>query len=284
LGEGLAEMLVTELAKINKFQMLESTKLNALIDEINLGEAGFVAKEEKVDKGGFAGADFAFIGKVTRFGSKEQGVGLGGFATGGLGNLGVNRKKSDVRIDWRLVDIATRKILKTGSGEAEQTGMGFDIGVGVGGHGGNIGYQNKEFMNSALGRATVKALTNIVDQVSRLELPASGRKAQKETQVKVETAAIEARVKEVKSIAGKVVAVSGKNSIIVSLGSSHGVKAGDKLRLYRTEEIRDDKGEVMFAEEKEIGELVVVVAQDERSKARFDGSMEVKTGWIVRQK
>src|SRR5437867_3659222 len=68
LGEGLAEMLVTELSKINKFEVLESTAMKELLDEVNLGEAGYVGKDEKVDKGGFKGADFLFVGKVTRFG------------------------------------------------------------------------------------------------------------------------------------------------------------------------------------------------------------------------
>src|SRR5262245_30569928 len=63
LGEGLAEMLTTELTKINKFQVLENTKLDVLVDEIKLGEAGFVNAAEKVDKGGFVGADFMFSGR-----------------------------------------------------------------------------------------------------------------------------------------------------------------------------------------------------------------------------
>ena len=68
LGEGLAEMLITELTKLNKFDVLESTALPELVNEIHLGEAGYVGEGEKVDKGGFAGADFMFRGKVTRFG------------------------------------------------------------------------------------------------------------------------------------------------------------------------------------------------------------------------
>src|SRR5207249_11290968 len=80
LGEGLAEMLTTELGKLGKFDVLESTALPELVKEIGLGEQGFVAEGEKVEKGGFAGADFMFRGKVTRFGSQQKGLDLGGFA------------------------------------------------------------------------------------------------------------------------------------------------------------------------------------------------------------
>ena len=58
MGEGLCEMLITELGKLNKFQVLESTQLGALKDEIKMGEDGWVDQAEKVDKGGFAAADF----------------------------------------------------------------------------------------------------------------------------------------------------------------------------------------------------------------------------------
>ena len=88
LGEGLAEMLVTEVTRLGRFEVLESTALKDLVDEIRLGESGYVGEKEKVDKGGFAGADFMLRGKVTRFGNKSQDVGLGGFVPGSLGNLG----------------------------------------------------------------------------------------------------------------------------------------------------------------------------------------------------
>ena len=129
MGEGLGEMLTTELGKINKFQMLEINQLGDLKNEINMGADGWVDQSQKVDKGGFAAADFMFTAKVTRFGNKESHIGLGGFVPGNLGNLGVHQTVADVRIDWRLVDVATRKIVKTGSSSAQQKGGGFDVGV-----------------------------------------------------------------------------------------------------------------------------------------------------------
>src|SRR6266853_6392637 len=162
LGEGLAEMLVTEITRINKFQVLESTALRDLANEIHLGEDGYVGDDEKVQKGGWAGADFMFRGKVTRFGSKEQGVGVGGFVNDSLGNLGVKLFVADVRIDWRLVDVYSRKIIKSGQVTATQKGAAFDLGLAVKGSGGAIGFENRDFMNSALGKATARAVTNLV--------------------------------------------------------------------------------------------------------------------------
>lgn len=280
LGAGLAEMLVTELGKINKFTMLENSKLGVLKDEIKLGEDGFVAADEKVEKGGWAGADFMFTATVTQFGNKETKLNLGGFVPGNIGKLGVRQGVSNVRIDWRLVDAANRKVIKTGSSAGEQKGMGFDVSANIRGSGGGIGFDNKEFMDSALGKATVAALAGIVSEVTATTLPASGRQKQKGAAAGAQAAAVAA----VKATPGKVLALAGKDSVIVSLGSKQGFKVGDKLSLYETVDTKDDKGEVVFTDEKLVGEVTLQSVQEERSKASCDASLGAKVGWVVKSK
>jgi curli biogenesis system outer membrane secretion channel CsgG len=280
VGSGLAEMLVTELGKINKFTMLENSQLDALKDEMKLGDDGFVSADEKVEKGGWAGADFMFTAKVTQFGNKESKVNLGGFVPGSFGNLGVRQGVSNVRIDWRLVDAATRKIVKTGAATGEQKGTSFSVGTSVNGRGGGIGFDNKEFMDSALGKATVKALADIVSEVSVTTLPESGRQKQKGSAAGKQAAAAAA----LKAAPGKVIAVAGKGALIVSLGGKQGFKAGDTLNLYETVDTKDDKGEVVFTEEKLVGEVTIQSVQDERSKASCEASLNVKAGWVVKVK
>src|ERR1017187_9357077 len=101
MGEGLGKMLTTELGKINKFQMLEINQIGDLKNEINMGADGWVDQAQKVDKGGFAAADFMFTAKVTAFGNKRSHIGLGGFAPSGLGNLGLHQTEGDARSDSR---------------------------------------------------------------------------------------------------------------------------------------------------------------------------------------
>lgn len=284
MGEGLCEMLITELGKLNKFQVLETTQLGALKDEIKMGEDGWVEQSEKVEKGGFAAADFMFTAKVTRFGNKETKVGLGGFVPGSLGSLGVKQTTADVRIDWRLVDAANRKIIKTGSSTAAQKGVGFNVGVNVTGHGGGIGFDNKEFMESALGKATVTALKQITAEVSPMTLPESGRQKQKASQANQQTANANANAQALHATPGKVLAVVGKDALVVSLGSNQGFKAGDKLDLYETVDTKDASGAVVFTEEKLVGEVVLQSVQADRSKASYSGSVELKAGWAVKAK
>ena len=79
-------------------------------------------------------------------------------------------------------------------------------------------------------------------------------------------------------------AVPGKDSVIVSLGSKQGFKAGDKLDLYEVTDIKDDKGAVVFSDEKLVGEVTLQNVQDDRSKASYSGDRDVKSGWNVKAK
>jgi curli biogenesis system outer membrane secretion channel CsgG len=284
MGEGLSEMLITELGKMNKFQVLESTQLGALKDEIQMGQDGWVEQSQKVEKGGWSAADFMFSGKVTRFGNKETKVGLGGFVPGSLGGLGVKQTVADVRIDWRLVDTFNRKVIKTGSSTASQKGMGFNVGVGVQGHGGGIGFDNKEFMDSALGKATVTALKQITDELGPTPLPESGRHKQKAGAAAQQSAAASSAAAALRATPGKVLAAVGKDAVIVSLGSNQGFKSGDKLNLYETVDTKDANGAVVFSEEKLVGEVILQTVQEDRSKASYSGNLEVKAGWTVKTK
>jgi curli biogenesis system outer membrane secretion channel CsgG len=280
MGAGLGEMLTTELGNANKFQMLEINDLGDLKNEINMGADGWVDQSQKVDKGGFAAADFMFTAKVTRFGNKESHIGLGGFAPGGFGNLGLHQTTADVRIDWRLVDVATRKIIKTGSATATEKGGGFDVGSNVGGNGGNISMGNHEFMDSALGHATEKTLAQIIADVQGTTLPVSGRAKQKAGLAAQADAATEA----LRHTPGKILAVASKDTIIISLGSKQGFKEGDKLNLFQTNDVKDDKGNVVFTDEKLVGEITLSGVQEEKSRASYAGDAPVQQGWTVKAK
>src|SRR5438552_7092593 len=75
MGEGLAQMLITEMSSLPNFKVLESVALEDLRAERALGESGEVSEAESVKKGQWKGADYTFKSTVTRFGSKENNFG-----------------------------------------------------------------------------------------------------------------------------------------------------------------------------------------------------------------
>ena len=128
-------------------------------------------------------------------------------------------------------------------------------------------------MNSALGKATAKAITDLIKQLDAANLPEAGRV----TKVKTATEAL-------KHMPGKVLAVAGKDTIIVSLGSKQGLKTGDTLELYQPSDVLDDKSNVVFTDEKLIGEITLQSVQDDKSRAAYAGDALVQQGWTVKAK
>src|SRR5882762_9912890 len=180
MGDGSAQMMITELNKLDNVKVLESVALDDLRTERHLGENGEVAADEAVKKGQWKGADYTFKSVVTRFGSKESNYGGGGAPVPGRGILGglagsfsVKKSENEVQIDWRIVDNATREVVKGASGSAVgmEKGGGFNFGS-WGGHG---FAGDREFMDSALGKATVKAIAQIIEAVKPIQLAAGGR-------------------------------------------------------------------------------------------------------------
>jgi hypothetical protein len=189
-----------------------------------------------------------------------------------------------VAIDWRLVDAYTRKVIKSGRAEASHKGSSFDVGTSVNGHGGNIGFGNSEFMSSALGKAAAQAVTNLTLDLVNVDLPESGRHLYQAKKAAEAQAAAQALATVAHLTPGKVLAAINRNTLIISIGAKQGLKAGDKLNIFEVVDTKDDKGAVVYSEEKPAGEITLESVQDEKSKATYDGTADVKTGWIVRAK
>src|SRR6266403_1404768 len=172
MGEGLAQMMITELGNLPNFKVLESVALDDLRAERALGDSGEVSQAESVKKGQWKGADYTFKTVVTRFGAKENSFG-GGSWVPGVPRFAVKTSENEVQIDWRIIDNATREVVPGASGRAsgKEKGTSFNFSSWTGGGFNN----NREFRDSALGKATMKAIAEIVEQVKKLEVGPGGR-------------------------------------------------------------------------------------------------------------
>src|SRR6266478_5591256 len=122
MGEGLAQMMITELGNLPNFKVLESVALEDLRAERALGDSGEVSQAESVKKGQWKGADYTFKSTVTRFGAKENNFGGSGVRLPvpfvGGGGFSVKKTEHEVQIDWRIIDNASREIVQGASGRA----------------------------------------------------------------------------------------------------------------------------------------------------------------------
>jgi len=278
IGKGLADMMITELTKLPNLQVLESVALDDLREERALGEKGEVSEAESVKKGNWKGADYTFKTTVTRFGSKDSSYGGGGFrlpVPGGFGGFKVNNHEHEVQIDWRIIDNSTRTVLKSDRAVGMEKGGGFSF-AGFGDSGFS---NNREFMDSALGKATMKAIAQIVDQLKAWEAPAkSGRDEAAAGQLAEVAKKDASALAEKRRVKGEVLLVED-GKIVVSLGTQNGMQKGDKVKIYKAVEKKNKAGKVIATEYQMISEVELNKVQKDRSWAPYSGNPAIEEGW-----
>ena len=276
MGEGLAQMIITEMANLPNFKVLESVALEDLRAERALGESGEVAQSESVKKGQWKGADYTFKSTVTRFGSKDSSFGGGGipvptpFGIGG-GHFAVKKSENEVQIDWRIIDNTSREIVSGATGRAVgvEKGTGFNFGA-LGGS----GFSNsREFMDSALGKATMKALAQIVDRVKTLNVGPGARTLNNQAEAAQNSAAI-------RNVKGVVKMVDGPE-IWVSLGAGNGFGKGDKIKIYQPVEKKNKKGEVVATTYEPVAEIILTKVQKDKSMGTYTGSAKIEEDFVA---
>jgi len=273
MGEGLAQMLITELTKLTNFKVLESVALDDLRAERALGESGEVSQSESVKKGQWKGADYTFKSTVTRFGGKENTYGggprIGPF--GGFGGFAVRNTENEVQIDWRIIDNASREVVQGAVGRADgiERGSSFNF-ASFGGGGFN---NNREFMDSALGKATMKALAQITEKVATLNVGPGARTLNAATEAVAASAAL-------KNVKGVVKLVEGKE-VWVSLGANNGFSKGDKIKIYKPVEKKNKKGEVVATTYESVTEIILTRVQKDKSMGQNTSGAEVNEDWAA---
>lgn len=123
LGTAAADILVTELARTNRFVLIERAELERLLMEQKLGLTGAVDPVTAAQMGKILGAAAMVVGSVSQFGVKTEGSDLLITAS--------KRQIAEATVDARIIDVETARILhaETGVGEAK-TSSGTFLGMG----------------------------------------------------------------------------------------------------------------------------------------------------------
>ena len=128
-------------------------------------------------------------------------------------------------------------------------------------------------MDSALGKATMKALADIVAKVGVLQVAPGTRAQQAETEAAAGSAAL-------RNIKGVVKMVEGKE-IWVSLGSNNGFAKGDKVKIYKPVEKKNKKGEVVATTYESVGEIILTKVQKDKSMGEYAGAAQISEDWAA---
>jgi len=252
IGEGMAEMLTTELMKTGRFVVIERQALQDVVDEQKLGQSGLVQKETASKIGQILGAQIVIRGIVSEFEQNESGGGKG-ISLFGV-SVGSKSSNAHVAVDIRLIDTTTGQILYSHNAAGKAESSGLSIGVDVQG----VGFASDDFKKTPIGQATRQAIHNAVKFIV-------------DTMEKVPFSA-----KVIKSDAGKV---------YINAGSTMNINPGLKFNAFSVgEEIVDpDTGLKLGSEEKLIGVIEVRDVKDKFSIGfPLPGCGQLKRGDVLR--
>ncbi len=175
IGKGVADLIVDALIDDGSFRVFERKQLEAVMSEQDLANsdradpsAATVAKLGKIK-----GVKYLVVGSITKFGTENKGMKVGGGGWGGglLGGAKVGTSKgiATVALTVRMIDTSTSEIMLSAKGEGQSKRSGLMLGGGAGkwggGGAGEISMGSSDFRETILGEAVDAAVKNVVAQI-----------------------------------------------------------------------------------------------------------------------
>lgn len=236
IGEGLAEILTTELVRSGQFIVVERQSVADVVGEQALGQSGLIRRETAAPTGQMLGAQYTIRGAITEFDEAASGGGAG-IQTRNLALEG-RKQNAHVAIDLRLIDNASGQIVASHNISKAAPAAGGALSV----QGRNVMFGGDVFYQTPIGQATraaiQEALQFVVARTPRLSGPRSF----------------------------SVVKVEGTTAYI-NAGANANVRVGDILQVFsRNEELTDpETGLKLGAVERAIGSIQVREVQEQFS-------------------
>lgn len=223
VGDGISDMVITELVKSGKYRVIERTEIDALLSEQSLGASGIVTAESAAEIGKMLGVEVAVFGAVTEFGYKKDDTNV---RVQGIG-LGLGKQSAVAGVDIRMVNTSTGEILVAENVRRSKTGMAPKIRTS------KFTFDNRQaFDQSLVGKVTREAVNDVVSMVTKNanQVPWSA----------------------------KVVTTQG-GKVYINSGSLDGIKVGDVFKVFRegTALVDPDTGLELGSVEEAIGLLKV---------------------------
>jgi curli biogenesis system outer membrane secretion channel CsgG len=255
-AKGVSDLIVNKLVDSGIYRVMERSKLDAILQEQNLGESGRVDAGTAAKIGKLLGVEAILIGSITQFNVDEK---SSGFSFGGLfGNSG-KKSLANVQITARLVDTETGEIIATsqGKGEADQkSGSTTVFGIG----GGDSVSNNDSLLIAAADKAVTQLVTTVIDSASKLNANAG-------------SSGLEALIADI-----------GGGQITLNKGSIAGFAKGMQISVERvTKQVKDPAtGKVLRQVSSSIGRIELTEVARDYAVGRIISGSGFKVGDTVK--
>lgn len=157
VGSDLQDMLISELASMNSFRVLERRELDEVIREQDLGASGRINPATRSRLGKITGAKYLVAATVSAFEHNTSGGG-GGLSYGGI-SLGGKQDKAYMAVDLKVIDVETGEIHDARTVEATSKSSGIRVGVYRGGFGGHL----NQYKDTPVGKAIRACVIEIAE-------------------------------------------------------------------------------------------------------------------------
>jgi curli biogenesis system outer membrane secretion channel CsgG len=263
IGNGLTDILTTELQNTGKFNVLERTNVDELTKEMDFANTEYAKSSTFAKKGNLLGAQYVLMGKVTNFSYAEHAENRQKINLLGPNTIErIYQQRADVRVDFRLIDVATGETIISQPGEAHKTNTSLVSEMETWYRFTSSGSITAEASSSLIGKATTEAVKDIVRKLNALSETVRTRGA---------GAALNASLENLSNAKGQVVAEEGGGLwILGGVGSANGLIKGDRLKLTHENVVKDKAGKVVYKKSVDIGAMEITdVSQPDHAEARF---------------
>jgi curli biogenesis system outer membrane secretion channel CsgG len=276
IGKGISDMLIDKLLADGTYRVIERNAIDKILHEQDFSNSNRADPNTAAKIGHILGVDAVITGDITQFGRDDEnknygGAVVGAWTHGAFGGVNKQQAKAVVAITVRMVDATSGEILASVTGKGESTRSGTSmLGGGWGGGSGAAGgasMTSSNFAQTIIGEATTAAVAQVATWLS-------GDSA------KIPDAPAPPKV----AVAGLVADASAPDSIIINVGSTAGVKVGDKLVVSRVVRVVKDPttGKPLRSIENPVGELTITSVDASSAVGTFSGSGAPKTGDTVK--
>ena len=166
IGQGLTDILASELRNSGKFTILERGQVDELTKGVDFDNADFAKNPSFADKASALDAQYILIGKVTDFSyveHQETKQGSNVFLT-----HRVYVRQADVRMDFRLLEVRTAETVVSQYGEAHKADTDQVSGIDAWYRSTSSGPSSAELSSTLIGQATAEAVQNVVHKLNAL--------------------------------------------------------------------------------------------------------------------
>lgn len=160
LGDGMSDMLTTELIDSGDYVVLERQHLNSVLGEIVRQGRELFRREGRVNKGRLKNAQYIISGAITDFTVTGDSSGWFGFNNTVKARAGGS--KARVSLHLRLIDIESGEVMTSVEESATASSGWFRAKVNYK----KVAFGGDTFFRTPLGKATSKAIAEAVEKIS----------------------------------------------------------------------------------------------------------------------